>query len=94
MSNSFFGRSQYIISRIQRTSRGFEVYYPETNSLVYFHQREYRVYFFQAFKTSISDKKFSLERGETLDLVPKALEDSYKDGYTLFYFGKQRWLHI
>ena len=36
--------------------------------------------------TSVSDKKISLERGETLDLVPKALDDSHKDGYTLFYF--------
>ena len=36
--------------------------------------------------TTVSDKKISLERGETLDLVPKALDDSHKDGYTLFLF--------
>ena len=35
--------------------------------------------------TSVSDIKFSLERGETLDLVPKALDDSHKDGYTFIY---------
>ena len=83
--NSFFGGFQYIISWIQGIPHGFKVYYPETNSLVFVHQREYRVRFFQAFKTLVSDKKFSLERRETLDLVPKALDDSYKDGYTNFF---------
>ena len=44
------------------------------------------MHFFQALKTLVSDKKFSLERRETLDLVPKALDNSYKDGYTFFFF--------
>ena len=36
------------------------------------------MWFLQTSATSISDKKFSLERGETLD------DYSYKDGYTFF----------
>ena len=36
--------------------------------------------------TTVSDKKISLERGETLDLVRKALDDSHKDGYNFFFF--------
>ena len=44
--------SSFITLWIQGTSYGFKVYYPETNNLVYVHQREHCVCFLQAFTTS------------------------------------------
>ena len=43
MSNSIFGEFQFITLWIQGPPREFENYYPETNSLVFVNQREYRV---------------------------------------------------
>ena len=46
MSNSIFGEFQFITLWIQGPPREFENYYPETNSLVFVNQREYRGFVF------------------------------------------------
>ena len=56
MSNSFSGKFQFITLWIQEIPCRFEVYYLETNSLVYVHKKEYHVCFLQSSTTSIGIK--------------------------------------